>query len=192
MEERRAVGGGETFCISLVDRGFKLTDDVALQHSRSRRTFQEEQARILAATNSTIAVECNAAVFESTLTPAGSTCASLCSHLANVVASTVGNSSDQSSFVHDTEEKRWLHDRTKEEHRKHLGFHRRTFRHRSPGHDLWTGLQPPRLLFPCPCARYRFRQRCERAFDVQVDHSERQRWQTTKLSTLTFPQILWN
>ena len=82
-------------CISLVDR----RRDVALQHSRSRRTFQEEQARILAATNSTITVECNEAVFESTLTPAGSTCASLGSHLANVVALTVGSSSDQSSFV---------------------------------------------------------------------------------------------
>ena len=41
-----------------------------------------------------------------------------------------------------------------------------------PGHDLWRGLQPPRLLFPCPCARYRFPQRCGRAFDVHVDHSE--------------------
>ena len=109
----------EDDCISLVDRRFKFTDDVALQHSRSRRTFQEEQARILDATNSTIAVECNEEVFESTLTPAGSTCASLgrYRHLANVVASTVGSWSDQSSFVHDTEEKRWLHDRMKEEHR---------------------------------------------------------------------------
>ena len=132
----------EDDCISLVDREFKLTDDVALRHSSSRRTFQEEQARILAATNSTIAVECNEAVFESTLTPAGSTCASLAwqvRHLANVVASTLGSSSDQSSLVHvhDTEEKRWLHDRTKEEHRKRLGVHRRTFRHRSP--DMISG-----------------------------------------------------
>ena len=104
----------------------------------------------------------------------------------------VGSSSDQNSFVHDTEEKRWLHDRTKEEHRKRLGVHRKTFRHRSPGHDLlWTGsnLQDSSFLVT---ARYRFRERCGRAFDVHVDHSERQRWQTTKLSTLTFPQILWN
>ena len=61
--------------ISLVDR--VLTDGVALQHSSNRRPFQEEQARILAATNSMIAVKCNEAVFEGIVTPAGSTCASL-------------------------------------------------------------------------------------------------------------------
>ena len=65
----------------------------------------------------------------------------------------------------------------------------------APESGTWSSLnriQPSRLFFPCHCAQYRFRQRCGRAFDVHVDHSERQRWQTTKLSTLTFPQILWN
>ena len=66
-DKHKADLASEGLSISLVYR--VLTDGVALQHSSHRRTFQEEQARILAATNSMIAGECNKAVFESTLTP---------------------------------------------------------------------------------------------------------------------------
>ena len=128
----------------------------AWSHRCTLWTFQEEEARILAATNSTIAVECNELERGSVYSSRIDMCISWqVRHLANVVASTVGRSSDQNSFVHDTEEKRWLHDRTKEEHRKRLGVHRKTFRHRSPGHDLlWTGSNPQDSSF-LVTARYR-------------------------------------
>ena len=116
----------------------------AWSHRCTLWTFQEEEARILAATNSTIAVECNE--LEAVFTPAGST------HLL------AGKASRERRRVNG-----WQLERPKQLCTRHggetivarphegrtqktagrLDVHRKAFRHRSPGHDLlWTGSNP--------------------------------------------------